>query len=207
MISDSRPVRLRAGFLLSFLLLATVCDLAVVALLIGFGAVDSRPAPLITGLVLIPIVALLCWMTVSAWRFTVVDAGVIKVPGLVHGRVIDQSSVCGVGLVYVLAGRASGWRTLVWTVDGSHVSIVRQRIPRKTPIEKTRAARDTVAVWQRIVDEQGPTGPLRSVARQHDEASPWSMITKVWCPDDGTAYEPRKPQLAGSSAKPRPSRP
>ncbi|MGN6474023.1 MAG: hypothetical protein ACTHK4_10315 [Mycobacteriales bacterium] len=129
--------------------------------------------------------------TIQMWRPVRLTRDQLDVPRFLHDYPVPVSEIAGVGLCYLSEGRASGWRTAIWTTHGAPVFII-NHMTTGGNIEKSHAARQAKALWQAICEIQGPTGPLSTEARQHGEASRWAMITRVWCPDDDSLYKPRE---------------
>jgi hypothetical protein len=145
-----------------------------------------------TGFLLFVPVVLFGVSTLQMWRPVRLTTDHLEVPRFLHDYPISVASIAGVGLCFLSEGRASGWRTAVWTTaDGAPVFII-NHMTTGGNIAKSHAARQCKALWESVTELQGPNGPLTTQALQHSVASRWSMITSVWCPDDDTVYKPRE---------------
>jgi hypothetical protein len=98
-------------------------------------------------------------------------------------RVADIAGV-GLALQQRTPGRGGMWGLAVWTVDGRRVwSGGIQRKAQLAAPHTTTIAAAAVAVYQHVLDRQGPNGPLATQALQrHQPVTPYTHWTGYWDP-------------------------
>jgi hypothetical protein len=135
-------------------------------------------------------------------RPVVLTRAEITAPKALHDLHVPVTEVAGVGMSLISAGRASGWRTTVWLIDGRRVQLARYLGGRRN--RPDRGGQDsTRLLWERIVELQGPGGVLVGEARQRFETARWRAARVIWCPDDDTMYDPQAWEKQDPRAQPR----
>ena len=118
-------------------------------------------------------------------RSLVLSPNEVVMPSMRRSHV-PVSKVAGVGLVLQQAGRGGMWMLTVWWVDGGQT--MAGSFNRKSEIlhpEGTRIAQAAERVYRHVLDNQGPDGPLATLARQRTiRFSRYSPFKQVWDPSN-----------------------
>ena len=97
-----------------------------ISLLIAGASEKDGTAPLVTGIFItvmfVPLYAILIGNFV---RPLVIERGVLKIPKTFGHREVSLSTLSGVGLVYRVVPRSSGWMLQIWGDDGKPMQIRR----------------------------------------------------------------------------------
>lgn len=99
-----------------------------------------------------------------------------------HGR-LKVSDIAGVGLA---RQRRGNWGLAIWTTDGRRAWCGGfQRKAQVVEPQTSTVARAAVVVYQYVLDEQGPDGPLATQALQrHQQVTPYSNWRGYWDPSE-----------------------
>ena len=173
-------------------------------------------APFVTGIFItamsVPLYAIVFG---SFIRPLVIDQGILKIPTMFGHREVSLRSLSGIGLVYRLLPRTSGWRLQIWSDENQPIQIGRftvtsMRNPKLAsgvkrraggvrdwtiPLPKentkvlgsTRSGRAATALFQSSLSLQGTAGPLVHSAKQKALVYDPNSLSKTlaWWSPDG----------------------
>lgn len=138
---------------------------------------------------LIPAV-LFALFTKQMWHPAILTQQELQVPSILHDRHIPIADIAGVGICLISGGRSSSWCTTVWTTEGRRIYVL-HHLWAGWNIARSQPAKQAIELWQAVAGLQGSSGPLVTRALQHTEGgSGWSMISRIYCPDDGSVRRP-----------------
>jgi hypothetical protein len=140
-----------------------------------------------SGIGLIGMGVFLAYVQVPEWRPVRLTHGGLIVPAHARDQYIPIDSIAGVGVSLVRTRRGGQWRTTIWSTDGLALN-VRSWTASRHAIADSVGAQRTRALWEAVIQAQGPDGPLATLTLQHRALSSWA--DQVWCPDDGRIYQP-----------------
>jgi hypothetical protein len=193
-----------------------MCVLLGVTLYLLIGGLErGRAAPIVTGIILLPVaVALVALFLALLVRPVVVDTEALRIPvGLWRRVVVPLADLSGIGLIYRRQSRSAGWWLEIWDGAGNRRRIngflVARDSPRLGPAAKgqpdaprdctiprpdeTRArlasskpGRLATHLYQAAIARQGPRGPLTTQARQTAVRYDGRYAPQAWWSPDGT---------------------
>lgn len=122
--SGKRELKFRgASGLWWFYLSLMIGGLAIGILLLSVGAIRNRTAPLVTGIALTPLFALLVLFgALPILRQVTVTDTILSIPRFIRGKKIPVSQIMGVGLLYRRTPHTrapEGWFLEVWESSGA----------------------------------------------------------------------------------------
>jgi hypothetical protein len=185
-------------------------------LLVAGATEKDGTAPFVTGIFItamsIPLYAMVFGVFV---RPLIIDQGVLKIPTMFGHRDLSLRSLSGIGLVYRILPRTSGWTLQIWSDGNQPIQIrrftvtnmrnpklasgVKRRIgvvrdwtiplPKENAkiLSSTRSGRAATAIFQSAMSLQGTAGPLVHSAKQKSLVYDPNSLSKTlaWWSPDG----------------------
>jgi hypothetical protein len=187
-----------------------------IGLLVAGAREKNGTAPLVTGIfvtaMFIPLYALLFGNFV---RPLVIEQGILKIPKTFGHREVSLKTLSGVGLIYRIVPRTSGWMLQIWGDDGKPMQIrrftvssmrnpklasgVKRRVggvrdwtiplPKENTkvLGRTMSGRVATTIFEAAFAYQGTDGPLVKLATQKAVVYDPNSLSKIfaWWSPDG----------------------